>query len=365
MTKLNKKKNSIFNSHQLIGLILTISFFTGILTNNSSFYIPLIISFISTVIFTKWGVGKIQNLKLGQVIRKEGPKDHYKKSGTPSMGGLLIVPIGLIVGNLVNHHNLASKELISITILGLSFMLIGFLDDWKSIIVNKNKGLKAKEKIILQIVASLIFLVYVYTQNLIPEKISLLGDYEINLGILFWPIALIILLAESNATNLTDGLDGLASGCGAIVLTGLSIELVIRGSNTDYAMASLCMAQAGSWLGFLIFNSKPAKIFMGDTGSLAMGAILAGTALITNTLWSLLIMGGIFLAESLSVIIQVGVYKITKYFNQIDEGYRVFRMAPIHHHLELKGQKEIEIVQRFWLISIFLVFLGLILRSSV
>ena len=130
-------------------------------------------------------------------------------------------------------------------------------------------------------------------------------------------------------------------------------------------MASLCMALTGSWLGFLIFNSKRAKIFMGATGSLAMGAILAGTALLTNTLCSLLIMGGIFLAESLSVIIQVGVYKITKYFNQIDKGYRVFLMAPIHHHLELKGQKEIEIVQRFWLISIFLVFLGLILRSSV
>ena len=197
-----------------------------------------------------------------------------------------------------------------------------------------------------------------------PQSIHLLGNNSINLGILFWPIALIILLAESNATNLTDGLDGLASGCGAIVLTGLSIELVIKGTDADYSMASFSMAMAGAWLGFLIFNTKPAQIFMGDTGSLAMGAMLAGIAILSNTLWSLLIMGGIFLAESLSVIIQVGVFKITKKISRINKGYRIFLMAPIHHHLEIQGKKEIQIVQHFWLISIFFVFLGLILRSS-
>ncbi len=364
MKNINVKDGSGFRHYQLISLILIISFFIDLLNNNSFLFIPLFTAVLITVISTKWGIGKIKSLQLRQVIREEGPKEHYKKSGTPSMGGILIVPIGIIIGNLVNQNNSSSKELIAISILGFSFMLIGLLDDWRSIKTSKNKGLEAGQKVILQIIASFIFLIYIYWQELIPESINLLGNNSINLGTLFWPIALIVLLAESNATNLTDGLDGLASGCGAIVLTGLSIELVIKGTNSDYAMASFCMALAGAWLGFLIFNTKPAQIFMGDTGSLAMGAMLAGIAILSNTLWSLLIMGGIFLAESLSVIIQVGVFKITKKISRINKGYRIFLMAPIHHHLEIQGKKEIQIVQHFWLISIFFVFLGLILRSS-
>ncbi len=364
MTNINTKDGSNFRHYQLIGLLLIISFLTDLLTVHSFLFVPLSSALLITVIITKWGIEKIKRLKLHQVIREEGPKEHYKKSGTPSMGGILIVPIGIIIGNLANQTNYASKELMSISLLGFSFMLIGLIDDWKSIRTNNNKGLKAKEKLILQVIASLLFLIYVYSQELVTESINLLGSNSINLGMLFWPFVLIVLLAESNATNLTDGLDGLASGCGAILLTGLSIELVIKGSNANYSMASFCMAMAGAWLGFLIFNAKPAQIFMGDTGSLAMGAILAGIAILSNTLWSLLIMGGIFVAESLSVIIQVGVFKITKKISHIKQGHRIFLMAPIHHHLEIQGKKEIQIVQHFWLISILLVFLGLTLRSS-
>ena len=195
------------------------------------------------------------------------------------------------------------------------------------------------------------------------SKIYLWNNSFINLGILLWPVALFVILAESNATNLTDGLDGLASGCGAIIFTGMSIELILRGGLENYALASFCMAMTGSWLGFLMFNKSPAKIFMGDTGSLAMGATLAGIALVSNTLWSLLIMGAIFLAESASVILQVGIFKATK--QATGKGFRLFRMAPLHHHLELKGNKEIEIVHSFWLISIIFVYLGLILRSNI
>ncbi len=209
----------------------------------------------------------------------------------------------------------------------------------------------------------IIFLFLIYFNGLIKPDIALWNNNLLNLGIFIWPLALFILIAESNATNLTDGLDGLAGGCGAIIFTGMSIELVLRGGLDNYALASFCMSMAGSWLGFLLFNKSPAKIFMGDTGSLSMGASLAGVALVSNTLWTLFIMGIIFLAESLSVILQVGIFKITK--QRRGKGYRLFRMAPLHHHLELKGNKEIEIVHSFWLISIIFVCLGLLLRSRI
>jgi len=150
---INIKNDSNFRHYQLIGLILIISFFIDLLSDHSFLFIPLITALLITVISTKWGIGKIKSLQLRQVIREEGPKEHYKKSGTPSMGGILIVPIGIIIGNLVNQNNSSSKELIAISILGFSFMLIGLLDDWRSIKTSKNKGLEADQKVILQIIS--------------------------------------------------------------------------------------------------------------------------------------------------------------------------------------------------------------------
>ena len=179
------------------------------------------------------------------------------------------------------------------------------------------------------------------------------------LGLLIWPLGLFVVLAESNATNLTDGLDGLAAGCGAIVSTGLGLQLMLRGQEGDPSLAAFCVAMAGCWLGFLAHNRHPARLFMGDTGSLAMGAGLAAVALLSNSLWPLLVMGGVFVAESLSVILQVGVFKATK--GPDGQGRRLFRMAPLHHHYELGGLKEQQVVLRFWAASLALGILGLIL----
>jgi phospho-N-acetylmuramoyl-pentapeptide-transferase len=182
------------------------------------------------------------------------------------------------------------------------------------------------------------------------------------LGLLIWPLGLFVFLAESNATNLTDGLDGLAAGCGAVVFTGLGLQLMLRGHDGDPALAGFCAAMAGAWLGFLVQNRHPAKVFMGDTGSLAMGDCLAAVALLSNSLWPLLVMGGVFLAESLSVILQVWVFKATK--GPDGQGKRIFRMAPLHHHFELGGLSEQGVVLSFWGASLLLVMLGLALQPT-
>ena len=212
----------------------------------------------------------------------------------------------------------------------------------------------------LQTLAAVLFLAVAGSQNWIPELVSLPFGWQLPLGVLIWPLGLFVFLAESNATNLTDGLDGLASGCGALVFTGLALQLMLRGNSGDPALAGFCMAMAGAWLGFLMHNRNPARAFMGDTGSLAMGAALTGVALISDSLWALFVMGGVFLAESLSVIIQVWVFKATKGPDGV--GRRVFRMAPLHHHFELGGTSERSVVPCFWLATIVLVILGVLLR---
>ena len=176
---------------------------------------------------------------------------------------------------------------------------------------------------------------------------------------MIWPLALFVLIAESNSTNLTDGLDGLAAGCGALIFTGLAIHLTLDKSDIALTLSKFCIAMSGSLIGFLLLNRNPAKIFMGDSGSLAIGGSLAAIALISNKLWPLLIMGGIFLIESLSVIIQVSIFKLTKKFK--GKGYRVFLMTPIHHHLELQGVKEHIIVRNFWIITLILLILSFFL----
>ena len=347
----------------LFSFIIIASFISDLYISNSLLSLPLLITtFISTII-TGWGIPKLRALKFSQIIREEGPKKHNIKAGTPTMGGLLIIPIGLFVSNLICINNTNDSKLIVLSALILSFMLIGFFDDWRSLRLNTNSGLSPKAKVALQACTGIIFLSFAFSQEWINSKIYLVSQMSIDLGILIWPLTLFVLLAESNSTNLTDGLDGLASGCGALVFTGLAIQLMLRGGNQrDAAIASFSMAMAGAWLGFLLHNKNPAKVFMGDTGSLAMGAALSGVALLSNSLWALFLMGGVFFAESLSVIIQVWVFKISKQIN--GKGSRVFRMAPIHHHYELGGHKEQLIVRNFWLITLGLVLLGLLLRST-
>ena len=226
-----------------------------------------------------------------------------------------------------------------------------------------NTGLTPRGKLLLQSLVAVLFLAVAAWQGWISSTVSLPFGWSLPLGLLIWPLGLFVFLAESNATNLTDGLDGLASGCGALVFLGMAIQLMLRGHNGDPALAGFCMAMAGAWLGFLMHNRHPARAFMGDTGSLAMGAALSGVALLSNSLWPLLVMGGVFLAESLSVIIQVWVFKATK--GQDGQGRRVFRMAPLHHHFELGGTSERTVVPCFWLVTAGFVLLGIALRPTI
>ena len=278
------------------------------------------------------------------------------------MGGLLVVPVGVIVGCLISWEGRSADQLLAVGLVTLAYMVIGGIDDWSSLTKRTNTGLKPRGKILLQSAAAMVFLGWSAWQGWIPDAVSLPLGMVIPLGWLIWPLGLFVFLAESNATNLTDGLDGLASGCGALVFTGLGLQLMLRGNEGDPALAAFCMAMAGCWLGFLIHNRNPARVFMGDTGSLAMGASLSAVALLSNSLWPLLVMGGVFLAESLSVIIQVWVFKATK--GEDGVGRRVLRMAPLHHHFELGGSPEQIVVPMFWLATAGLVILGIVLRPT-
>ena len=276
------------------------------------------------------------------------------------MGGLLVVPVGVIAGCLISWEGRSAAQLLAVGLVTLAYMVIGGIDDWSSLTKRTNTGLKPRGKILLQSAAAMVFLGWSAWQGWIPDTVNLPFGMVIAFGWLIWPLGLFVFLAESNATNLTDGLDGLASGCGALVFTGLGLQLMLRGNEGDPAMAAFCMAMAGCWLGFLIHNRNPARVFMGDTGSLAMGASLSAVALLSNSLWPLLVMGGVFLAESLSVIIQVWVFKATKGPDGV--GRRVLRMAPLHHHFELGGTTEQIVVPMFWLATAGLVILGIALR---
>jgi phospho-N-acetylmuramoyl-pentapeptide-transferase len=247
-----------------------------------------------------------------------------------------------------------------VALVTLAFLVIGGIDDWRSLTKQTNKGLSAKGKLLLQALAAGLFLLWAVLHEAIPSSIALPFGWWLPLGLLIWPLALFVFLAESNATNLTDGLDGLAAGVGAIVFMGLGLQLMLRGNSGDPALAGFCAALAGAWLGFLLHNRNPAQVFMGDTGSLAMGAALSAIALLSNSLWPLLLMGGVLLAESLSVILQVWVFKATK--GSDGKGHRLFRMAPLHHHFEEGGWPELQVVVSFWGVSLILVLLGLVLR---
>ena len=341
-------------------IVIVASFAADKWIPNSQLSLPLLIATGLSAAAAALGIPWLRSLKMGQVIREEGPKAHHSKAGTPTMGGLLVVPVGAVLGSLITREPTAAQQLLAIAFVTLAYMLIGGFDDWRSLTQQTNTGLTPRGKLILQAGAAAVFLAVAGWQGWISSTVSLPFGFQLPLGLLIWPLGLFVFLAESNATNLTDGLDGLASGCGALVFTGLALQLMLRGNNGDPALAGFCMTMAGAWLGFLIHNRNPARVFMGDTGSLAMGAALSGVALLSDSLWPLLVMGGVFLAESLSVIIQVWVFKATK--GPDGQGRRVFRMAPLHHHFELGGTSEKTVVPCFWLASAALVGLGLLLR---
>jgi len=351
--KFNFKSLLILN---ILALIVTSYFFKNFFLIGA-----FILFFFISLITTKKGLKIIRKLNLLQNIRTEGPAIHYKKSDTPTMGGVFMILTFLIVLSIITI-NLGSPKLFILLLIIFGFFIIGFLDDYLSIKNKKNTGLKTKEKFFLQSIISIIFIFLAYEKNLINPLITLSDSWGINMNIFILPMSFLVLVGMSNSVNLTDGLDGLAAGCSGIVFYGLGTEILMKEQQELFVFSILCYSMSGICLGFLKYNSYPAKIFMGDTGSLSIGAILGSIALLTDSIFTLSIFSGIFIIESLSVIIQVGFFKITK--KLFHKGKRIFLMAPLHHHFELKGVKEQKIVDYFWKINILLIILGIVLKIN-
>ena len=321
------------------------------------YFISLTLSFLSV----KFGINVIQNKNLLQNIRAEGPETHLKKKNTPTMGGIIIIPIFLLILSLTDFPELELKLLFSFTILG--FFIIGLYDDFLGIKNKINQGLSVKQKLFLQIVLAIIFTVFAWNNNYINSNIAILFNHEIDIGKLIIPLAIMTIVSLSNSVNLTDGLDGLAAGCCSIVFCGLGVEILLNNDPSLIVYSLLSFSMTGLCLGFLTFNKFPAKIFMGDTGSLCIGSIIGVICVLTNSYLSTLIFSGIFIIEAFSVIIQVSYFKITKLLHHT--GKRLLLMSPLHHHFELKGNHETIIVENFWKTNILLVILGIVLKISI
>jgi phospho-N-acetylmuramoyl-pentapeptide-transferase len=337
----------------LSGAALLLDWVAGRNFAGASLTLPLLISALLTAAIGFWAVPALRRLKAGQVIREDGPQAHLQKAGTPTMGGIFFVPVAVAIAILVSGFN---ANVMAVAALTLAYAAIGWLDDWQILRRKSNKGISPRTKLALQISFGALFCLWLlWTQPATITSLALPFGLTLPLGILFVPLAWFVLVAESNATNLTDGLDGLAGGTGAIAFLGLAA--IVAPTHPELMVFAACMS--GGCLGFLAHNRNPARVFMGDTGSLALGGALAAVALLSNTLFGLLILSGIFLVETLSVIAQVGYYKATKDSKGI--GKRLFKMAPLHHHLELTGWSEIQVVGRFYLIGSILALLCLVL----
>ena len=308
-----------------------------------SLTLPFVVSILAATAMGYWAIPILQKLKTGQVIREDGPQAHLQKAGTPTMGGAFFVPVGIVIALLWSGFK---PEVLAVAILTFLYAFIGWIDDWQIIRRKSNKGISPRMKLTLQIVfAALFCLGLALTQ---PESITNLYlpfGLTINLGLLFWPFAVFVLVAESNATNITDGIDGLAGGLGAIALLGLAVLVAPSSPN----LMIFCACMGGCYLGFVSHNRNPARVFMGDTGSLALGGAIASVAILTNNIWGVFLISGIFFVETLSVMAQVSYYKSTKGPDGV--GKRLFKMAPLHHHLELSGWSEIQIVAVFYIIN--------------
>ena len=289
----------------------------------------------------------LHKIKFGQSMRLEGPKSHMVKTGTPTMGGIVFVLIPILVLLLLDYQAFFSVEMLIVVLAYLGYALIGFIDDFLIVVKKNNDGLKPSMKFLLQSVLAVIFY-FIYTS--VAEttiQIPVLG-ISLELGILYFVLIFFMFTAESNAVNLTDGLDGLCAGTAFIAITPFVIFALLQ----DYSdLAMLLLAVSGSLLGYLRFNIHPAKIFMGDTGSLALGGLLAASAMILKQELLLIVIGGVFVIELLSVVIQVTYYKRTH--------KRIFRMAPLHHHFEEGGMNETQMVSMFWCIGFLCAVVGL------
>jgi phospho-N-acetylmuramoyl-pentapeptide-transferase len=333
---------------------LTLRTIFGVLTS-------LFISFL----FGPYLIRHLTNKQIGQSIRDDGPETHLEKTGTPTMGGLLIL-VSIMFSTLC-WADITNRYVLVVMLVTLLFGVIGLIDDYKKVINNDPKGLSAKYKYIAQSIVGLGAATYLYQSAVLPVETQLIVPFVkafvFDLGWLYIVLAYFVIVGSSNAVNLTDGLDGLAILPTVMVAGALAIFAYATGHirfaeylGIPYVpgvgeVAVFCGAIVGSGLGFLWFNTYPAQVFMGDIGALSLGAALGIVAIVTRQELALFIMGGVFVMETVSVILQVGSYKLT--------GKRIFRMAPLHHHYELKGWPEPRVIVRFWIITVILVLIGL------
>jgi len=311
-------------------------------------------------------IRKLTVYKIGQSVRNDGPQTHLVKAGTPTMGGALIL-VSIAITTLL-WGNLSNKYVWMTLLTTLSFGVIGWVDDYRKVVHRNPKGLSAKAKMFWQSIIAIIVGLYLWSSATLPEQTELIVPFLKFLvfplpAYLFIALAYLVIVGTSNAVNLTDGLDGLAIMPTVMVSGALAVFAYVAGNAvfSKYLgiphipgageLAVFCGAIAGAGLAFLWFNAYPAEVFMGDVGALSLGAALGVVAVIVRQELVLFIMGGVFVVEAVSVMIQVASFKLT--------GKRIFRMAPLHHHYELKGWKETQVVVRFWIITMLLVLLGL------
>lgn len=322
----------------------------------------LIVGLFFGPVMIKW----LKNLQIGQVVRDDGPQSHLSKAGTPTMGGVLIVFAVLVSCLLWGDLRQPSLWLAMLVMFG--YGVVGWVDDYRKLVLKNSKGLPARWKYFWQSIIALVAVAYLYisSDSLVSTQLTVpfFKSYAIDLGLFFPVLAYFVIVGTSNAVNLTDGLDGLAIMPIVMVGGALGVFAYVS-SNAIYAhylaipyvantgeMTIFCSAIVGAGLGFLWYNSYPAQVFMGDVGSLALGASLGIVAIVVRQELVLLIMGGLFVIETLSVVLQVGYFKYSG-------GKRLFRMAPLHHHFELKGWSEPKVVVRFWIITVIFVLCGL------
>ena len=316
----------------------------------------LLISFAVTVVFALIIVPILRKLKIGQIERSDGPESHLKKQGTPTMGGVIII-LGIIVVTIGAYIYYRIKDLqlaqnlLPLVILTIGFGLVGLVDDFKKLVLKNTEGLKPSLKMLGLLLISVIFVLYLIKGlNLGTETyIPILRQYiEIPLFV-YIPFDILVILATTNAVNLTDGIDGLSSSVCTIIITCLTVIATMFEVNEIIIFGAIVI---GAVLAFLIFNIYPAKVFMGDTGSLFLGGVISGIALYLKMPLILLVIAFIPVLETISVILQVGSYKLRK--------KRIFKMAPIHHHFEQCGWPETRVVFTFWIITVVLAWLGII-----
>jgi phospho-N-acetylmuramoyl-pentapeptide-transferase len=325
----------------------------------TSLTLPFAITTLTVTLLGFWAVPVLRSLKAGQVIREDGPQSHLKKAGTPTMGGIFFVPVALAISLVWSTIALPSvpAEVVAAVLLTLSLALVGWADDWQVLRKKSNQGMSARLRLGIEFGSGALFGLWLMQQQAGITTLQFPFGVAVPIGILFLFLATFVVAAESNAVNLTDGMDGLAPGTSAIALLGMALVVAPNWPG----LMIFCGCMAGGCLGFLAHNYNPARVFMGDTGSLALGGALAAVGLISNSLWALLILSGLFLIEALSVIAQVIYFKATKGPDGV--GKRLLRMSPLHNHFELSGWPEVNVVFAFYSVVALLALVSLGLNT--